>query len=34
MLEKGIYSGRIKIINSSIKVKDAQNRKIRTLKEP
>jgi len=28
MLEKGIYSCRIKIINSSIKVKDASERGI------
>jgi len=34
MLEIVIVSGRIKIINSSNRVKDAQNRKIRTLKEP
>jgi len=34
MLENVISSGRIKIINSLIQVKDAQNRKIKTLKEP
>jgi len=31
MLEIVIFSGRIKIINSSIKVKGAQNKKIKTL---